>query len=80
MLSSVAHEFRNPLNSIKGYLELISMSVEEPKLKKYVTSAQTSVEMLNLYVEDILDLGRIQKGALQFNPVRFKVSDSTVFR
>jgi hypothetical protein len=30
--------------------------------------------MLNLYVEDILDLGRIQKGAFQLDPVSFKVS------
>jgi signal transduction histidine kinase len=34
MLSSVAHEFRNPLNSIKGNLELISLSVKDPKILK----------------------------------------------
>jgi len=74
MLSSVAHEFRNPLNSISGNLELINLVTKEPKVAKFATSAHNSWVMLNIYVEDILDLGRIEKDAFHFNPVYFKVS------
>jgi len=74
MLSSVAHEFRNPLNSISGNLELINLVTKEPKVAKFAKSAHNSCAMLNIYVEDILNLGRIEKNAFQFNPVYFKVS------
>ena len=74
MLSSIAHEFRNPLNSISGNLELINLVTKEPKVAKFAKSAHNSCAMLNIYVEDILNLGRIEKNAFQFNPVYFKVS------
>ena len=35
MLSSVAHEFRNPLNAIKGNLELMEIMTEN-KYEKYI--------------------------------------------
>ena len=74
MLSSVAHEFRNPLNSISGNLDLIQMVTKEPKVEKFAKSAHTSCQMLGIYVDDILDLGRIEKNAFRFNPSYFKVS------
>lgn len=73
MLSSVAHEFRNPLNAIKGSLELISMLTQEPKCKKFVSTAMNSSIMLNSYVDDILDLGRIEGGGFELNPQYFYV-------
>lgn len=73
MLSSVAHEFRNPLNSIKGNLELISMISPDTKCKKFADTAINSAMMLNSYVDDILDLGRIEGGGFQLNPQYFTV-------
>ena len=42
MLSSVAHEFRNPLSSINGNLELINLVTKEPKVAKFAKSAHNS--------------------------------------
>ena len=42
MLSSVAHEFRNPLSSINGNLELINLVTKEPKVIKFAKSAHNS--------------------------------------
>mmetsp|Transcript_10672 Transcript_10672/g.9386 ORF Transcript_10672/g.9386 Transcript_10672/m.9386 type:complete len:150 (-) Transcript_10672:709-1158(-) len=42
MLSSVAHEFRNPLNSISGNLDLIEMVTLEPKIKEFAKRAKNS--------------------------------------
>jgi len=78
MLSSVAHEFRNPLSSISGNLELIQMISKEPKIEKFAKNAHSSWKMLNIYVEDILDLGRITKNAFQLNPFYFKVSNYSI--
>lgn len=66
MLSSVAHEFRNPLNSIKGNLELMEM-YNDQKFEKFIKISKNSCLMLNSYVEDILDLGRIEGKAFHLN-------------
>jgi nitrogen-specific signal transduction histidine kinase len=42
MMSSVAHEFRNPLNSIKGNLDLIEFVSKDEKVKKFSASAYNS--------------------------------------
>lgn len=73
MLASVAHEFRNPLNSIMGNLDLIGMISDQERVKKFVDIAKNSGSMLNSYVDDILDLGRIEGGGFQLNPIRFHV-------
>lgn len=74
MLFSVAHEFRNPLNSISGSLELIELVAIKEQVKKFAKAARNSCFMLNSYVDDILDLGRIEGGGFQLNPTKFKVS------
>ena len=68
MLSSVAHEFRNPLNSVSGNLELINLVTKEEKIKEFALKAKNSCLMINSYVEDILDLGRFQKGVFHLKP------------
>ena len=42
MLSSVAHEFRNPLNSVSLNLDLISLVSSESKIKEIVHKAKNS--------------------------------------
>ena len=74
MLSSVAHEFRNPLNAIQGNLQLIELN-QDPKIEKYVKISKSSWTLLNSYVEDILDLGRIEGSAFQLNWDEFSIVD-----
>jgi signal transduction histidine kinase len=74
MLSSVAHEFRNPLNAIQGNLQLIELN-NDPKIEKYVKISRSSCTLLNSYVEDILDLGRIEGSAFQLNCDEFSIKD-----
>lgn len=77
MISSVAHEFRNPLGAIQGNLDLIKMVSEDVKIQKFVKVAYNSCSLVNNYVEDILDLGRIERKAFQLNPVEFSLKDVT---
>ncbi|CAI2360139.1 unnamed protein product [Moneuplotes crassus] len=74
MLSSVAHEFRNPLNAIKGNLLLIEMN-QDPRIEKFVRVSKNSCLLLNSYVEDILDLGRIEGSAFQLNNEEFRIAE-----
>lgn len=72
MLSSVAHEFRNPLNSIKGNLELMEF-YNYRKFAKFIKISKNSCMMLNSYVDDILDLNRIEVNAFHLNNSEFKL-------
>ena len=74
MLSSVAHEFRNPLNAIQGNLQLIEL-YQTPQIEKYVKVSRSSWTLLNSYVEDILDLGRIEGSAFQLNWEEFFIQE-----
>jgi len=76
MLSSVAHEFRNPLNSVSLNLELIqALAKENTQIKGPIDNAKKSCMMINSYVEDILDLSRIERGAFKLNPSIYKIQD-----
>ena len=60
-VSNVSHEFRTPLTSIQGYLE---MALEEPAelpqdVEKYLTIAARNVERLSALVEDLLSTNSV---------------------
>lgn len=67
-VSAVSHEFRTPLTSIKGYLEL---AFKDPSLSAkvlgYLEVVHANTERLIMVVEDLLDLSRIEAGAVRFD-------------
>ena len=75
MISSVAHEFRNPLNAIKGNLNLIKMMNENQRIQKFIKVANNSCSLMHNYVEDILDLGRMERKAFELNSTEFWLSE-----
>jgi signal transduction histidine kinase len=62
LVSMASHELRTPLTAIKGYLELL----EEKKLdidedaKRYFANISASVNRLNVLVNDMLEVSRIE--------------------
>jgi signal transduction histidine kinase len=67
-LSIVAHDFRNPLTSLKAYLSYsLSAGVKElpQKYIKYLEIMKNEVEYLIKMVNDILDLSQIERGTLK---------------
>jgi len=69
-LSTVSHELRTPLTSIRGALALIVGGVvgELPAAAKpLVDIAHKNSERLILLVNDILDMGKIEAGKMEFN-------------
>jgi len=73
ILSHVAHEFRTPLNSIIGNLELLEEFKEIPNLIRddYLKPALFSSTLLLNYVNDILDFAQMKAQKLKLNYVRF---------
>lgn len=64
-VSTVSHEFRTPLTSIRGYLELaLRDEALSPKVRDYLSVVQSNTGRLMLVVEDLLALSRLEAGAV----------------
>ena len=77
LLSHVAHEFRTPLNSIIGNLEILQDLIEFPsELKeKHLIPALFSSTLLLNYVNDILDFAQMRSQKLKMNYIKFNFHD-----
>lgn len=59
---NISHEMRTPLTSIGGYLETILSddSIDQDKIKDYLSKSLKEVERLNLLIKDVLNLSNIE--------------------
>ncbi|MFO7734744.1 MAG: ATP-binding protein [bacterium] len=63
-LSTISHEIRNPLNSIKGFSELLEQTPLSDKQQEYIENINFSSETLMTTINDILDLSKIESGRI----------------
>ncbi len=63
-LAAVSHELRTPLTSIRGFSELIEMRSNEPQTREQSSLIRQGAEHLNAVLTEILDLARIEAGAM----------------
>ncbi|RYE11834.1 MAG: PAS domain-containing sensor histidine kinase [Sphingobacteriaceae bacterium] len=65
-----SHELKTPLTSAKGYIQLIDSYTKEPMpgtVKVFVKKAKESLNKLQILVNDLLDVSKIQAGRLEFS-------------
>jgi histidine kinase len=82
LIGDIAHELRTPLATIKGYLEGLIDGVLPPERDSFHQIYQEA-ERLQLLVDDLQDLNRVESGAYQldFDPVDLaEVIQTTVKR
>jgi signal transduction histidine kinase/ActR/RegA family two-component response regulator len=72
-VANVSHELRTPLNAIVGATELLSGSRLEPEQREHVEITRTSGDALLTVIDDILDLSRIEAGAIELERAPFDV-------
>ena len=76
-VSMVSHELKNPMQSIKGYTQLMlagtSGAVNEGQ-QRFLGIVQGNVERMITIVSDLTDVARIESGRLQLNlrPMQFQ--------
>jgi len=83
-LANMSHELRTPLNAIVGYAELLSEEAEEmdgEQLQLDLDRIQGAARSLLTMIDDILDLTRIETGALELMPEPFDLAEvvETIF-
>ncbi len=73
-VSMISHEFRNPLSSISISAELLEIYGEKLSYEKkqgHLRQVQASVKKLLHLTNEILTIGKVEAGKLDFNPMPF---------
>ena len=75
-LSNMSHEIRTPLNSILGFANVLLKTELGKEQKEFVQAIKTSGKSLNLLVNDILDLAKVDAGRMTFDNQPFEICES----
>jgi signal transduction histidine kinase/CheY-like chemotaxis protein len=64
-LAAASHDLRQPLHAMGLFAAALSLKAREPEIKPLVASINASVEALESLFAQLLDLSRLEAGALQ---------------
>lgn len=68
-VANVSHEFRAPLTSLRGFIELLEDGTISPgESARYIGLMREDTERLSRLVSDLLDLSRIDAGSMPIRP------------
>jgi PAS domain S-box-containing protein len=65
-IAMASHELKTPLTSMNGFLQLLQRSVPEGMGKHFLDKTSRQLEKLNILVNDLFDISKVQAGKLQF--------------
>ncbi len=78
-IANMSHELRTPLNAILGFSEFLMnatpFQIKETKRYEYANDIHKSGKHLLHLIDDILDISRIEIGAIQLNEKQVKIDD-----
>ena len=68
-VANVSHELKTPLASIKAYAETLLLGAINDKDKnvQFVAQIETQADLLNLQIQDLLEIARVESGSSTFN-------------
>jgi len=72
-LSNMSHEIRTPLNSILGFANVLLKTELNIEQKEFLQAIKTSGKSLNLLINDILDLAKVDAGKMTFENQPFEL-------
>lgn len=72
-LANMSHEIRTPLNAVLGFASLLRDSTLDEKQRDFVDTIADSGESLLAILNDILDVSKIEAGALELEETSFNL-------
>ena len=76
LVSNVSHELRTPLASVLGFSDLLlTRDLSEDDSRRYLEVIRTEAGRLATLLNDLLDLQRIERGALELVPEGFDLNE-----
>lgn len=75
-ISTVSHELKTPIASLKGYEQLLSLSnsITDKTGRNFLDRIRVQINRLHTLVQDLLDISRIESGKLTFKEETFEVN------
>jgi GAF domain-containing protein/nitrogen-specific signal transduction histidine kinase len=70
-VATVSHELRTPMTAIKGYVDILLMGAAgalDENQTHFLEIVRNNIERLNILVNDLLDISRIESGRITLNP------------
>jgi signal transduction histidine kinase len=75
-ISSLSHDLRTPLTNIKGYTRgMLDGTIEGDKQERYLKIVLSESDRLIKMINDLLDLSKMESGALVLNKTDFDLSE-----
>jgi signal transduction histidine kinase len=77
-LANLSHELRTPINHIIGYSEMLQEEMQDEGLEEFlpdIAKIQASSSGLMKWVEEIIDLSKIESGRSELKHEKFRVQD-----
>ena len=74
-LATMSHEIRTPMNAIIGLSHLMSRTEMPPRQRDYLAKIQNASHALLAIINDILDLSKIEMGALELESLPLSLSE-----
>jgi signal transduction histidine kinase len=78
-LTNMSHELRTPLNAIIGFSELLLDEAAGPvteRQKRLLSNVLTSGQQLLAFINDVLDVSKVDAGRMKLVPSTFRVGDA----
>ncbi|HZK09414.1 MAG TPA: ATP-binding protein [Bacteroidales bacterium] len=69
-MANMSHEIRTPLNIIIGFNTFLNKNIDDPQLKKYTESIEVSSYNLLRFLNDILDMSKLEANRVTLNSDR----------
>lgn len=76
-VANVSHELKSPLAAMRGFLEgMLDGTISEREFPPTLTIVLDETKRLNLLINDLLDLARIESGKFPITPSVFDINES----
>ncbi len=78
-IGNVSHELRTPMTTIAGFIDgIIDGTIPEDKHNEYLKTVSDEVKRLSRIVESMLNISRLESGALTLNKTKFDLSSALI--
>jgi two-component system, sensor histidine kinase and response regulator len=78
LFSVISHEFRSPLNSLKGTLTLMAAgALSEKELTQLSRDLQEKIDITGIFLDNLLNWAKSQMKGIEVHPVEIRLHDLT---